>query len=173
MTADEYYAIVTRKTGLLISAACQIGALFANASQEQLCALKKYGIALGIAFQIIDDWLDFQGDAQKTGKVLGNDFLEGKLTLPSILAYIRATSQDQKRLEMMILDQHRISHLPQFINLLESYNGFAEAKAKAHEYIQTAKNSLSIFHTDGNETKERQEIRSLNLIADFVIFREK
>ncbi len=83
---EQYFAIILRKTARLISSTCEIGAVFAGGQPRQVSALASYGRKIGIGFQIIDDLLDYLGDAQATGKVVGNDFVEGKLTLPLIHA---------------------------------------------------------------------------------------
>ena len=91
----DYYNTIMGKTGLLISAACEVGAIFAGADAKAVIALRNYGRYLGCAFQIIDDILDYLGDSSKTGKAVGNDLAEGKMTLPIILAMNKADSIDK------------------------------------------------------------------------------
>ena len=86
LSEENYFAVLRGKTGSLISAACEVGAFFAEGSSEHQAALRTYGEALGLAFQVVDDLLDYLGDPQKTGKAVGNDFVEGKLTLPLLHA---------------------------------------------------------------------------------------
>ncbi|MCJ7603619.1 MAG: polyprenyl synthetase family protein, partial [Desulfobulbaceae bacterium] len=86
LSEKNYFSVLRGKTGCLISAACEVGAYFTEGSDEHQRALRSYGDALGLAFQVIDDLLDYQGDPSKTGKAIGNDFVEGKMTLPFIHA---------------------------------------------------------------------------------------
>lgn len=86
LTVDAYLEVAERKTAQPIHAGAVVGAYLAGGSSDQIQALGKYGLDLGIAFQIVDDILDFTGDEKKTGKMVGNDLREGHLTLPSLLA---------------------------------------------------------------------------------------
>ncbi len=88
-TEDEYLAIINAKTAALFSAATEVGAAIANRPAEEQAALKSYGRNLGIAFQLVDDALDYSGDSARLGKAIGDDFREGKITLPVILCFRR------------------------------------------------------------------------------------
>lgn len=94
-TEDIYLAVVRGKTAALFAAACEVGGIVAGASEEQITALRTYGDALGISFQIADDLLDYGGDASATGKNLGDDFRERKLTLPVIKAVAKAGADER------------------------------------------------------------------------------
>ena len=89
-----YLRVVRGKTAALFAAACEVGAVVANAPEPQVIALRTYGDALGIAFQIADDVLDYTGEANAIGKNTGDDFREGKLTLPVILAIAQANATE-------------------------------------------------------------------------------
>ena len=100
----DYTEVITRKTAYLIQAACQIGALLAEAPGKQVQALADYGYHFGIAFQMADDLLDYMADTRVIGKTTGADLREGKLTLPVIYALDCATREDRRRLETIIRD---------------------------------------------------------------------
>ncbi|HSR37233.1 MAG TPA: polyprenyl synthetase family protein, partial [Desulfurivibrionaceae bacterium] len=97
-----YFAILQGKTAALIAAACEVGIIFAGGSMAQRQALRTYGANLGLAFQIIDDLLDYQGDPKETGKAVGNDFQEGKMTLPLLIACNTAGETGRARLRTLL-----------------------------------------------------------------------
>jgi octaprenyl-diphosphate synthase len=143
---EEYLAVITRKTAALISAACQVGAILGDARTEQERALKSYGHDLGIAFQLIDDALDYMGDVKELGKPVGNDIQQGKVTLPLIYALRNGNASDQRRLRE-IFSADTVPH-DQFLdarNLVVKSGGIEYAKHQASEHIQKAKEALSIF----------------------------
>ena len=94
-TMDDYLSVIKAKTAALFAAACEVGPLIAGASPDAARAMAEYGLNLGIAFQIADDALDYDADQKKLGKSIGDDFREGKMTAPIILALESATD-DQK-----------------------------------------------------------------------------
>src|SRR5690606_36404571 len=94
-TEDEYLAIINAKTPALFSAAAEVGGAIANRPADEQAALKSYGKTLGIAFQLIDDALDYSGDSARLGKSVGDDFREGKITLPVILAFRRGNDEER------------------------------------------------------------------------------
>ncbi len=98
VSEKQYFAVVQRKTALLMSATCEIGALYGGADPVEQRALASYGEKIGIAFQIVDDLLDYLGDEKTTGKVVGNDFIEGKMTLPLIYTLAQSTDTDKTEL---------------------------------------------------------------------------
>ena len=95
-TEDEYLAIINAKTAALFSAAAEVGGAIANRPADEQAALKSYGKTLGIAFQLVDDALDYSGDSARLGKSVGDDFREGKITLPVILAFRRGSDEDRE-----------------------------------------------------------------------------
>lgn len=151
----DYYKAVMGKTGVLIAAACELGAMYAGATVEQCQALKRYGEKLGSAFQIIDDLLDYQGEPEVTGKAVGNDLVEGKMTLPLILALTNATAkklQDAERLQEIIGDPKlRSSCFEEVYGLVEKYNGFSEARSYAERDVASACAELDIFTAGSRE----------------------
>ena len=94
-TEDEHFAVIKAKTAALFSAAAEVGPVIAGATRTDRAALRSYGINLGLAFQLIDDALDYGGSAKDLGKNVGDDFREGKVTLPVILAYRRGSVEER------------------------------------------------------------------------------
>jgi len=166
LSEEQYLDIIFRKTAALIQAACQSGAILADASKDQENALSLYGINIGMAFQIADDLLDYLADTKILGKSIGVDLREGKLTLPVIYALQKATEQD-KAFMTSIISNERFSFIEfeKFVDLLKKYNGIQETQAKAKNYIEKAKNNLSLF--PDNSTRY-----ILLTIADYVLARE-
>jgi octaprenyl-diphosphate synthase len=103
LTIDTYLKVAERKTAQPIKAGAMVGGYLAGGSPEEIASLGKYGLDLGIAFQIVDDILDFTGDEKKTGKMVGNDLKEGNLTLPSLLAI--KSSDDAKNAILAVISQ--------------------------------------------------------------------
>jgi octaprenyl-diphosphate synthase len=94
-TEDEYLAVIRAKTAALFSAAAEVGPIIAGASRADRAALRSYGTNLGLAFQLVDDALDYGGNSKDLGKNVGDDFREGKVTLPVILSYRRGTAEER------------------------------------------------------------------------------
>jgi octaprenyl-diphosphate synthase len=94
-TEDEYLNIISAKTAALFSAAAEVGAAIAKRPVKEQTALKSYGRNLGIAFQLVDDALDYSGDSSRLGKSVGDDFREGKITLPVILCFRRGGEDER------------------------------------------------------------------------------
>jgi octaprenyl-diphosphate synthase len=166
----EYYDAIMMKTGLLIAAACEVGALYGGGTPEQVKALRDYGINLGSAFQIIDDLLDYLGDSAKTGKVVGNDLVEGKVTLPLILALIRAAEKDKERLLTILASQdERLGCVQEVSDIIERVGGFAAARKKAVVAVENAINALQVF-SGHNNLYEKNVLEGL---ARYVLTRDK
>jgi len=166
----DYFAVIMGKTARLIGAACEIGALVAGADAQTRQALRNYGLHLGCAFQIIDDLLDYQGDEASTGKSVGNDFQEGKMTLPLILAIGRAEEQDRQRLlTMLASEEERKSGFVEARELIARYDGFALARQKAEAMIASALAQLRGF----DQATVQQERSVLEALAGYVLNRNK
>ncbi|MBU2359348.1 MAG: polyprenyl synthetase family protein, partial [Alphaproteobacteria bacterium] len=140
---DTYLKVVRGKTAALFSAATEVGGVIAAAPEDQVAALHAYGDALGIAFQIVDDLLDWQGGAG-IGKNVGDDFREGKLTLPVIRAIAAGDSEDRvfwtRTLEKRVIetgDQDRA------LALLEQHGTLESTRADALMWAERAKTSLT------------------------------
>ncbi|TKB06339.1 polyprenyl synthetase family protein [Desulforhopalus sp. IMCC35007] len=167
----DYYNAIMGKTGLLIAAACEVGAIFAGADEKSVTALRKYGENLGCAFQIIDDILDYLGDSAKTGKAVGNDLAEGKMTLPLILALQKADSAD-KMLLMQALKagtENKDIGLKTVIKVINRNNGFTDAREHAERAIQNACNELRTF----DSLDVRGECELLQALGYFILKRDK
>ena len=150
----DYYRAVMGKTGLLISSACEVGGIYAAGTVEQITALKMYGEKLGSAFQIIDDLLDYLGESGKTGKSVGNDLAEGKMTLPLILAMAAADATDKKRLEEILADEAlREQSFTAVFAIIEKYDGFVKARKQAEQDVKDACMQLALFTDDVQEEK--------------------
>ncbi len=97
---DKYIQIISQKTAILFAAATSVGAIISNSSAQEEQALYDFGINLGIAFQIMDDILDYSSSSNVLGKEIGDDFFEGKVTLPIIIAYEKANNDEKKKLSI-------------------------------------------------------------------------
>jgi octaprenyl-diphosphate synthase len=157
----DYFTVVKGKTALLIGAACEIGGMY-GAGDEGVCSgLQTFGINLGCGFQIIDDLLDYMGDADKTGKATGNDLAEGKMTLPVIIALQRADEQDRQALLSIFADpEKRARSLENVSELVERYQGFSAAREKAEELVDKAMAALPLIESQGS-LKERAILKDL------------
>jgi octaprenyl-diphosphate synthase len=167
---EGYFAAIIGKTALLIAATTEIGALAGGADEAKRQALKTYGSNLGCAFQIIDDLLDYLGDQNITGKPVGNDLAEGKMTLPLILAMNRANESDRENL-LRILSQEdlRRESLATVKEIIAKYNGFADTKKKADVLIAEAIEQLAVFSLPPQQ-KDRAILEAL---AHYVLSRNK
>ena len=143
-TEDTYLQVVRGKTAALFSAATEAGAEIAGASPEQVKALFTYGDALGIAFQMADDLLDWQGDASKTGKNVGDDFRERKLTLPLIRA-IAAANEEERAFWQRTIEKGRQEDgdLETARGLLDRHGALASTRDTALGWADTAKAALA------------------------------
>lgn len=171
LSEQDYYAAVNGKTALLISATCEIGALAGGATDCQRQALVDYGIGLGTAFQIVDDLLDYQGDSAQTGKLVGNDFQEGKMTLPLILALGRAEPDDKRRLLHLLENKDaRESGFVEAFGLIDKYKGFELSRSRAEMIVAKAVGGLEVF---SGEKNANATISILQTLAEYVLIRKK
>lgn len=167
---DQYFSVIHQKTAGLIGIACEIGALFAQADKIQRAALKNYGYHIGNSFQVIDDLLDYQGDQKITGKKIGNDFAEGKLTLPLIRTLETCTTEDRMILvDLLAGNRTNPDHFRIVRELIAKNNGFESAFATAEELAHKAIDALDIFSAE-NAQKSRSVLRSLAL---YILSRNK
>ncbi len=166
----DYFSAVQGKTALLIAATCEIGALVGGATAAEQKCLAGYGLGLGTAFQIVDDLLDYQGDEASTGKAVGNDFQEGKMTLPVILALNKAGSVDRERLLFLLKDEDlRKTGFAEASALIEKYDGFAASRKMAESIVAEAVSGLKIFAGE----KAVQTVSVLRVLAEYVLLRNK
>ncbi|CAC9577870.1 Octaprenyl diphosphate synthase (EC [uncultured Gammaproteobacteria bacterium] len=141
LTEEEYYQVIERKTAVLFQAATQIGGLLSNIDKVQEQALKNYGLHLGNAFQIIDDVLDYQSNAETMGKEVGDDLSEGKTTLPIIYALKNTVAKDRQLLKDAINNADN-SKIEQVLGILQSVNAFDYTRKQAQKSANLAKKSL-------------------------------
>ncbi|MBI5558489.1 MAG: polyprenyl synthetase family protein [Deltaproteobacteria bacterium] len=168
LSEKNYFSVLRGKTGVLIAAACEVGACFAEGSAEHQAALRTYGDALGLAFQVVDDLLDYLGDPKKTGKAIGNDFVEGKLTLPLIHAMKNCENKDFDRIMDLLKGQpaDRENHLPEAHGFIEENGGFAYAREGAEALVEAAFESLAVF-------PDCRSRKILSGLAHYVLTRQK
>ena len=165
-TSEQAYLDVIRcKTAALFAAACRIGAVVADRPKVEEEALDSYGLNLGIAFQLIDDMLDYSAKQAELGKTVGDDFREGKVTLPVVLAFRRGDESERgfwrRCIEKVEQSEEDLSHA---IALLERHGALRDTVARARHYGAIARDAMGIF-PDGPEK------RSLLDVVDFCIER--
>ncbi len=145
-TEEIYLQVVRGKTAALFSAATEVGGVISGASEAQCRALHSYGDALGIAFQIADDLLDFQGDSSATGKNVGDDFRERKLTLPIIKAVAEASDAERDFWRRTIeKGDQRDGDLEHAIDLMRNHGALEAARGDALKWAASANRSLAIL----------------------------
>jgi octaprenyl-diphosphate synthase len=143
-TEDDYLEVIKAKTAALFAAAAEVGPIVARTSKSERNALKSYGMNLGLAFQLVDDALDYGGKAADLGKNVGDDFREGKITLPVILAYRRGTAQERAFWKDAIEDgKNGDENLGQALALINKYNGLSDTIARALHYGAIARDALA------------------------------
>ena len=167
----DYFSVINGKTALFIGAVCETGGIFAGADENKIQALKFYGANLGLAFQIQDDLLDYLGDSTKTGKDIGNDFYEGKMTLPLIRALETASKQERNILLGLLKGQKnkRMEEFKYALEIIRKNGGFEYAGKLAEKLIDTGVESLTIFDSRQN----KKNLGRLTGLARYVISREK
>ena len=161
----DYLSVVTNKTASLIAAACQIGAILGKVSIDKEKVIAKYGMALGIAFQLVDDCLDYTSNNEELGKAIGNDLKEGKITLPLICTIKNATSAEKEEILAAIeSDDLKGAQLSSVIGLINKYKGIDYTLSMARQYVENAKACLNIFEPN-------IERAALIALADYVVER--
>jgi octaprenyl-diphosphate synthase len=145
-TEEDYLAVIVSKTAALFAAAAEIGAVISARSASEQLGLRLYGTNIGLAFQLIDDALDYSGEAAKLGKRVGDDFREGKITLPVVLSYRRGNADERafwrRTLQDGAIDEADLAHA---IALMRRHNAIEETVQRARYYGQEARGALDIF----------------------------
>jgi len=145
-TEDEYLAVIEAKTAALFSAAGEVGAVLAERPKAERAALRSFAKNLGIAFQLIDDALDYSGEQAKLGKEIGDDFREGKITLPVVLSYRRGSEKDRKFWQRTLQEgQIGEGDLEHAVALMEEHGAIADTIERARHYGAIAHDALAIF----------------------------
>ena len=167
MPESDYIKIVEHKTAGLIAAACRMGAILADASEEKQSALFRFGQYLGIAFQVADDTLDYNADGERLGKTLGQDLRQGKATLPLLHLLDHCSEPDRSmikdRMETRTLSRE---DLEQILGLMQDAGSLAYAMERAKTYIAAAQHELEAF-------EDSSARRALIVAADYMITRDR
>jgi octaprenyl-diphosphate synthase len=143
---DKYLRIIQAKTAALFAAACRIAPVVAEAGEEAEDALEAYGRNLGIAFQLVDDAIDYTSEKATSGKDLGDDFRDGKMTLPIILAYARGSEADRDFWRAAISgDRVSDDDLAHAVGLLRSTEAISDTLERARQYARRALDALATF----------------------------
>jgi octaprenyl-diphosphate synthase len=145
---DEYLSVIRAKTAELFAAACEVGPALAGRPKDEQSACRSFGMNLGIAFQLVDDALDYGGKAAKLGKNVGDDFREGKITLPVVLSFRRG-SESERTFWRQALEQ---GHAPEAdleyaIALMTKHRALEDTIQRARHYGAIAKDALALFPT--------------------------
>ena len=166
-TEADYLRIITQKTASFISACCRIGALLGQFDAEQVEALTRFGLDVGVAFQIADDSLDFVADQARLGKAIGADLREGKRTLP-LIATLDWAAPDEREQILALLRRRDLdrAEIEEIRRLVVKYDGVAYALGRARAYAQAAKEHLALYPPS-------EERDTLSLIADYVVDRDR
>lgn len=164
ITFDDYIQIITRKTAVLFSAACEIGGRIAQVNEDKIKALKDFGYYLGLGFQMTDDILDYMGDEKVTGKKNGTDLYEGKLTLP-VIKLLEYVNENEKNIitEMFSKHERNENDLKILKDIMEKYNIKEISEQTADEYINKSLTSLDVFHD--NEYKKALIALALSMVG--------
>ena len=167
MLEETYLKIISSKTAVLFSAATKVGAILAERNNKEKEALEFYGKNLGLTFQIADDTLDYNSNINLFGKNAGNDFYEGKITLPIILLFQQANDSEKKQLENIFNKNIRSENdFSDVLKLISKYKIISKCYKKAEHFINLASNSLSIFKDTG-EKKILENLTSFSLERSF------
>lgn len=167
VSEQEYREVLINKTAILISASCETGAIWGKASEEDQKALAQYGLELGIAFQLVDDLMDYTSTQKDFGKPVGNDFKEGKITLPLIHTLKACSEKDKNRINEMARKKQFADEDFIFLgDLIQAHGGLEYTQKMAKEAKDKAKGFLQGFKPD-------QNTQVLIDLADYVVERKK
>mgnify|MGYP003731300149 CR=1 FL=1 len=168
ITVDDYFQIIAGKTGVLISAACKIGAIISDKGPEAEQRLAEFGLKTGMAFQLVDDVLDYSAQQEKLGKKLGKDLEEGKITMPLILLLQKASEEEKGEVKNIIgqASSGKKRTLKRIVELFSIYDCIGESMKIASDFVNQAKGLLDIFKP--SEHKER-----LITLAEYSLRRQR
>jgi octaprenyl-diphosphate synthase len=145
-TEDEYLAVIRAKTAELFAAACEVGPVLAERPKAEHAACRSFGLNLGVAFQLVDDALDYGGAAAKLGKNVGDDFREGKITLPVVLAFRRGTGEERAFWRRALQEQDvREGDLENAIAIMRRHRCLDDTIERARHYGAMARDALGLF----------------------------
>lgn len=164
-TEDEYLAVIRGKTAALFAAAAEVGPILAGCDKAAITACRSYGMNLGIAFQLIDDALDYGGASTKLGKNVGDDFREGKITLPVVLAFRRGSDEERAFWKRTLSEgEVRDGDLDRAIQTMRSHRALEDTVDRARHYGAMAKDALALFPASNMRT-------ALEEVVDFCVAR--
>lgn len=167
ITEDKYIEVIKNKTAILLATACQAGAILGNAPPHLEAALKNFGMDVGIAFQLIDDTLDYTSSEAQFGKTIGQDLEEGKITLPLIHTLRNCTSAERDDISAIIgKDVLLKEDFSSVFDMVYRYGGIAYSLRIAGEYIERSKSRLEVF-------PDSPEKNALMSIADYILSRQR
>ena len=142
---ETYLDIIASKTAALFMAACEVGAMVAGRSANEQAQLREFGRYLGVAFQMVDDALDYSAVQETLGKTVGDDFREGKVTLPLILAYEQGTKQERAFWARAVAGEKTPADLQRAIELIAAHDVLSQTFDVAKEYAAKAAQCLDVF----------------------------
>jgi octaprenyl-diphosphate synthase len=150
---DEYLAVIRAKTAELFAAACEVGPVLAGKNKSEIAACRSYGMNLGIAFQLIDDALDYGGKSAKLGKNVGDDFREGKITLPVVLSYRRGSDQE-RAFWNRTLGEGKVEEddLDMAVSLMAKHHAIEDTVGRARHYGAIATDALALVEASPIKT---------------------
>ena len=161
----SYFDVIEKKTAILFAAACEVAAVTCGASPEQRSALRRYGMHVGIAFQLVDDALDYTGDAATLGKNVGDDLAEGKPTLPLIHA-MRTGTEEQAELIATAIRNGDTSQLPAILAIVQATGGMTYTLDCAKQQVADALAQLSCLPVN-KYTQAMKELAEFSLARSF------
>ena len=167
MLEETYLKIISSKTAELFAAATKVGAILSEMKTKEKEALEFYGRNLGLTFQIADDTLDYNSELKLFGKNIGQDFYEGKITLPIILLFQKANKDEKETLKKTLAKEERNQNdLNYTLSLIKKYDIINSCYQKAKHYINLSSNSLSVFK-DTEEKNILENLTSFSLSRNF------
>ena len=167
MLEETYLKIISSKTAELFAAATKVGAILSEMKTKEKEALEFYGRNLGLTFQIADDTLDYNSELNLFGKNIGQDFYEGKITLPIILLFQKANKDEKETLKKTFAKEERNqTDLNYTLSLIKKYDVINSCYQKAKHYINLSSNSLSVFK-DSEEKNILENLTSFSLSRNF------
>ena len=145
-TEDDYLAVIRAKTAALFAAASEVGPIIAGLDKTAQDAARSYGTNLGVAFQLVDDALDYGGASSVLGKNIGDDFREGKITLPVVLSYRRGNDEERAFWRRALTDgENDAEGLQKAIGIMRSHRALEDTVERARHYGEMAKDALKLF----------------------------
>lgn len=159
----NYFRVIDKKTAILFAAACEVGAIISGATPEQRTALNTYGRKVGVAFQLVDDALDYTGDAETLGKNVGDDLAEGKPTLPLIHAMRTASIEDSAVIAAAIREGD-VTALARVVEIVKATGGMDYTLEAARTHVREARDALAVL-------PENRFTHALHELAEFALAR--